>query len=154
MQSPFQSVLGRPPAPFAKPTVSWPAPNFHLEVSFPYRALRATHQDRVSTLSDRALREPYPAGYGFPSPFGSRHSLLDPSLSRWGFGPSSRSAYCRSVEPLSDRPHRGLHVPHEGDAVGVGAFFTPRSSVFLSRSRPQTPVRVRPLIIVSTRLFR
>jgi hypothetical protein len=60
-----------------------------------------------------------------------RHSLLDPSLSRWGFRPPSRLAYCRSVEPLSDRPHRALHVPHEEGAVGVGAFFTPRSTVFI-----------------------
>src|SRR5215204_1762664 len=37
-------------------------------------------------------------------------------------------------------------------AVGVGAYYTPRSSVFISRSRPQTPERIRPVITVSTRL--
>src|SRR5215217_1133749 len=37
-------------------------------------------------------------------------------------------------------------------AVGVGASYTPRSSVPLSRSRPQTPERMRPLITVSTGL--
>ena len=60
---------------------------------------------------------PYPAGYDFPLPFGSRHSLLDPSHSRWRFGPSSRSAYCRRIGRL----HRGLHVPHEGDALRGGS---------------------------------
>ena len=34
-----------------------------------------------------------------------------------------RSAYCRR----RGRPHRGCHVPHAGDAVGVGAFLTPGS---------------------------
>ena len=29
-------------------------------------------------------------------------------------------------------PHRGLHVPHEGGAVGVGASCTPGPSVFMS----------------------
>jgi hypothetical protein len=59
---------------------------------------------------------PYPAGYGFPLPLGCRHSLLDPSHSRWRFGPSLRSAYCR----LAGRLHRGLHVPHEGDTFRGG----------------------------------
>jgi hypothetical protein len=69
----------------------------------------------------------YPAGYGFPSPFGCRHSLFDPSFSRWGVLPSSQSAYYR----VSGRPHRGFHVPHEGDLVGMDAFFTPGPSVFM-----------------------
>jgi hypothetical protein len=56
--------------------------------------------------------------------FASRSFLLP--LGIWAL--TSRSAYCRSV---SGRPHRGLHVAHEGDAVGVGASFTPRSSVFI-----------------------
>jgi hypothetical protein len=28
------------------------------------------------------------------------------------------------------RPHRGFHVSHEGDTVGMGALFTPGPSVF------------------------
>jgi hypothetical protein len=97
-------------------------------VTLPFR--RPT---RIASAPFRVGHKPYPAGYGFPWPFGSRHSLLDPSLSRWGSGPSSQSAYCHSPKLLSDRPHRGLHVPHEGDvcAVGVGASYTPRSTVFM-----------------------
>ena len=56
-----------------------------------------------------------------------RHSLVDPSFSRWGIELSLQSAYC----PTMGRPHRGLHVPHEEDTVGVGAFFTPGPSVFM-----------------------
>jgi hypothetical protein len=48
------------------------------------------------------------------------------------------------------RLHRGLHVPHEGDSVGVGAFFTPGASVFLSRGRNESPDRLRSNIAVST----
>jgi hypothetical protein len=33
-----------------------------------------------------------------------------------------------SVFPV--RPHRGFHVAHEGDTVGVGASYTPGSPVF------------------------
>jgi hypothetical protein len=116
----FQSVLGHSPAPFASPSFR-PAPNFHPEASFPYRALRATHLLIASApFQVGHYSRLYPAGYGYPLSFGSRHSLLDPSLSRWGFGPSSQSAYCRSLKPLSDRPHRDLHVPHEEDAVRSG----------------------------------
>src|SRR5215211_3596201 len=66
-----------------------------------------------------------------------RHSLLDPSFSRWGIELSLQSAYC----PTLGRPHRGLHVPHEGDTVGVGAFFTPGPSVFMP-GRKESPDRL------------
>ena len=53
-----------------------------------------THPAHVSGLSAQAIR-PYPPSYGFPLPFGWRHSLLGPSCARWGVGPSFRrsSAY-------------------------------------------------------------
>ena len=60
---------------------------------------------------------------------GIRFSILPSPAGIWAL--TSRSAYCRSVETLSDRPHRALHVAHEEDAVGVGVSFTPRSSVFI-----------------------
>jgi hypothetical protein len=50
------------------------------------------HLVHVSTLSGWVL--PYPAGYGFPLPFGRWHSLLGPSCSRWRIPPPSRLAYC------------------------------------------------------------
>ena len=48
-----------------------------------------THQIHVSSLSARVKR-PYPPGYGFPAPFGRRHSLLGSSCPRCGIGPSFR----------------------------------------------------------------
>jgi hypothetical protein len=48
---------------------------------------------------------PYPPGYGFPLPFGWRHSLLEPSCPRWGIGPRFR----RSLGLPSLRPdHNGI----------------------------------------------
>jgi len=35
----------------------------------------------------------YPAGYGFPVPFGCRRSLLAPSCARCGLGPLLRWGY-------------------------------------------------------------
>jgi len=37
----------------------------------------------------------YPAGYGFPVPFGGRRSLLEPSCARCGLGPLLRWGYWR-----------------------------------------------------------
>jgi len=47
----------------------------------------------VSPLSGWVL--PYPAGYGFPRPFGCRRSLLAPSCARCGVGPLLRWGYWR-----------------------------------------------------------
>jgi hypothetical protein len=88
----LRSVVLRPSAPFAK--LFGLASNFHLEVGFLHNALRATHQDRVGTLSGKACA--LSGGLWIPLAFRLiRHSLLDPSFSRWGFRPSSRKAYCR-----------------------------------------------------------
>jgi len=46
-------------------------------------------QAHVSTLSSCAIGH-YPAGYGFPMPFGGRPSLLAPSYARCGFRPLLR----------------------------------------------------------------
>jgi hypothetical protein len=54
-------------------------------------------------------------------------------LSRWGVGPSLRSAY-RSLSPGAG-PQRGFHVPHVRVASGVGALSTP-GTVVLSRPTP------------------
>jgi hypothetical protein len=152
----FQSVLGHPSVRFARLTVSWPAPNFHLEVSFPYRTLRTTHLLIASApFQVGPLGEPYPAGYGFPLSFGRsgiRFSILpspagDLDLPRGRLAVGHTPADPIGVSTFRMRK-RGVC------AVGAGAFFTPRSTVFLSRSRSQTPVRVRPLIIGSTRVFR
>jgi len=50
-------------------------------------------------------RRGQPSRPGFLLPFGHRHSLLGSSFSRWGVGPSLRSAY-RSLLPEAG-PHRG-----------------------------------------------
>src|ERR687895_1810773 len=74
----FQSVGVRPSAPFAKPPFR-PAPNFHLGwLSVTVSFGRLT---RIASAPFQVRHRPYPAGYGFPSPFSCRHSLLDPSLS-------------------------------------------------------------------------
>jgi hypothetical protein len=108
------------------------ASNFHLEVGFLHNVLRAAHlliawapfRVRLMCPIRQVMDSP---GLSADPAFASRSFPLP--LGIWAL--SSRSAYCRSVEPLSDRPHRGLHVPHEEDAVGVGASFTPRSTVFI-----------------------
>jgi hypothetical protein len=63
-----------------------------------------THQVHVSSLSAQA-KWPYPPGYGFPSPFGRRRSLLGPSCPRCGVKPPFR----RSSGLLDLRPdHNGI----------------------------------------------
>ena len=73
------------------------------------------HQSEVSALSGR-VTGPYPAGYGFPSPFRCRHSLALTSHTLWGVGPFLRPAY----RPSRGGPHRAYHVQQEGDASGLG----------------------------------
>jgi len=67
------------------------------------------HPAHVSRLSARAIG-PYPPGYDFPWPFGGWHSLLGPSCSRCGLGPSFR----RSSGLLARGP----------DRIGVATFRT------------------------------
>src|SRR4029077_15539319 len=52
----------------------------------PFGSRRVVHQAHVSRLSPE--QTPYPAGYGFPSPFGCWPSLLGPSFPAWGLRPS------------------------------------------------------------------
>jgi hypothetical protein len=82
------------------------------------------HQDHVSRLSAwvSPIARPYLPSYGFLLPFGWQPSLLDPSLSHWGFPPSLQLAYWRYRPP--SRPHWGYPVPHVRDATGEDAFFT------------------------------
>jgi hypothetical protein len=70
----------------------------------------AAHLVHVSTLSGWV--SPYPAGYGFPVPFGCRPSLLGPSSSHRRLGHSLRSADSAYRPPR--RLRWGSHVPHEG----------------------------------------
>src|SRR5262245_36088499 len=73
-------------------------------VGNPHDALWMTHQVHVSSLSAQA-RRPYPPGYGFPSPFGRRPSLLGPSCTRCGVKPLFR----RSSSLLDQGPdHNGV----------------------------------------------
>ncbi len=95
--------------------------------------------DRVSTLSGPGTCVPYPASYPgrpaeepailsrFPAAFRLPAFASRSSDSRWGIGPSLRSAY----RPMAG-PRRGYHVPHARAATGVGAPSTPRTAV-LSR---------------------
>src|SRR5690242_19558396 len=59
-----------------------------VPASFP-----GVHPVHVSRLS--AWVRPYPAGYGFPLPFGCWPSLLGPSLAHWGVARYLRVAYWR-----------------------------------------------------------
>ncbi len=88
-------------------------------------------QDAVSgRLSVGGRRRSRPHRPGFPSPFGHRHSLLEPSRARWGVGPSSRSAYhggpwtpsglSRCAWVRHDRVGRPLN-PADGGVVPAGA---------------------------------
>ena len=52
----------------------------------PFRSRQVVHQAHVSTLS--VGQTPYPAGYGFPLPFGRWPSLLGPSFPAEEFRPS------------------------------------------------------------------
>ena len=71
----------------------------------------------VSILSDWVL--PYPAGYGFPLPFGGWPSLLKPSLPLYGYVPPLPLAYWW----ITTRPYRGYHVPLPQAATDVGVLF-------------------------------
>jgi hypothetical protein len=83
---------------------------------------------------------------GFLLPFGHRRSLLGSSISRWGVGPSLRSAYRSLLKGAG--PHRGSHVPHVRDSTGVGASCIP-GTVVLTRStrntRPAPAALLRPV---------
>ena len=69
------------------------------------RALRVAHPTHVSRLSASG-HEPYPPGYGFPSPFGRWPSLLGSSFPAEELCPPC-------VGPTGGAgPHRGFHVPH------------------------------------------
>jgi hypothetical protein len=104
--------------PFALP---WARIQLVLRLAIVTTTLRVVHSVPVSRLSVWA-RRPYPPGYGFPLPFGWWPSLLGPSLSRCGVGPTSRLAYCRDVP---DRSQRGYYVSHRVAAKGEGAWSTP-----------------------------
>jgi len=116
--------------------------------------------DRVSALSSRATRGPYPASYPrpptgegwttrsrFPAAFRPPAFASRSSDSRRGVGPSSRSAY----RPTAG-PRRGYRVPHARAATGEGALCTPGTTVLTpagdrawpafaasQRQRPCTP---------------
>src|SRR4051794_33818133 len=68
-------------------------------IADPSEGSSVNHQSEVSALSGQVNR-PYPAGYGFPSPFGRRLSLPLTSFVRWGFVPSLRLAYRRPPDPI------------------------------------------------------
>src|SRR5262245_4774166 len=91
-------------APVAPPSPSGPLRSVTCRKSAPFRAGQAA----------------YPAGYGFPLPFGCRRSLPPTSLTRRGIRPPSRSAY----RGLGPGLRRAYHVPQVGDTTGVGALFT------------------------------
>jgi hypothetical protein len=98
-------------------SVCRPLAGSHLTCPFglhnPPGSCRVVHQAHVSRLSARATR-PYPPGYDFPVPYGGWPSLLGPSYSRCGFGPSFR----RSSGLLAQGPDRN----------GVTAFRTRRGA--------------------------
>jgi hypothetical protein len=84
----------------------------------PFGSRQVVHQTHVSNLSVGHV--PYPAGYGFPLPFGCWPSLVGPSFPAEEFRPS-----CVGPTGLKAGPQRGFHVPHGGDATGVDAIYTP-----------------------------
>ena len=50
-----------------------------------------------------------------------------PAFASWS-GPAPAGDFsrrCRWLTSIAAGPHQGCHVPHEGDATGVGAAFTP-----------------------------
>ena len=77
-------------------------------------------------------QRPYPPGYGFPVPFGGRHSLLGSSCARCGVGPSFR----RSSGLLAEaRPQRGCRVPHQMRCDGGGCLLYCGAGVSLTGLR-------------------
>ena len=70
--------------PIAGSHLTWP-----FGLHNPPGSCRVVHPAHVSRLSARAMR-PYPPGHDFPWPFGGWHSLLGPSCSHCGLGPSFR----------------------------------------------------------------
>ncbi len=74
----------------------WSVCTVVMHLTFPSMSVlsegsRTNHQIHVSTLSGWVL--PYPAGYGFPLPFGCWRSLLGSSCAHWRIPPSLRVAY-------------------------------------------------------------
>ena len=114
---PLPSVLPEAPSRVGRcvalGSVCRPIAGSHLTCPFglhnPTGGCRVVHLAHVSRLSARA-RWPYPPGYDFPWPFGGWRSLLGPSCSRCGLGPSFR----RSSGLLAGRP----------DRIGVATFRT------------------------------
>ena len=71
--------------------------------------------DHVSPLSGWVL--PYPAGYGFPRPFGCRRSLLGRPVPAVELARScDRVTGC--LQTTTGLPQRGCHVPHREDTCG------------------------------------
>ncbi len=62
----------------------------------------------VSILSDWVV--PYPAGYGFPVPFGCWPSLLKPSLPLYGYVPPLPLAYELSLDRIGGSTFRFLKL--------------------------------------------
>ena len=126
---PLPSVLPEAPSRVgrcvASGSVCRPIAGSHLTCPFglhnPPGSCRVVHPAHVSRLSARATR-PYPPGYGFPLPFGWRHSLLESSFPRCGIGlPHGRLTECG----YTPGPHRDCHVAHGRDATGSDASYTP-----------------------------
>jgi hypothetical protein len=113
LPSVLPEALSRMDRCIASGSVCRPIAGPHLTCPFglhnPSGSYRVVHPAHVSRLSAQAMR-PYPPGYGFPLPFGGWPSLLGPSCSRCGFGPSFR----RSSGLLAGRP----------DRIGVTTFRT------------------------------
>ena len=88
------------------------ASNFSSWLQFPHIALWVDCLAHVSPLAGYAIRR-YPAGYGFPVPFGvpafASCAILCP-LWTW---PALAMGLLES-----SRPQRGYHVPHRQDASG------------------------------------
>ena len=72
--------------------------------------------DHVSPLSGWVL--PYPAGYGFPRPFGCRRSLLGRPVPAVELARScDRVTGC--LQTTTGLPQRGCHVPHRQETLGA-----------------------------------
>src|SRR5579872_2070276 len=73
-----------------------------------YISLSVRCQVYVSALSGWVL--PYPAGYGFPLPFGCWLSLLRPSLPHWRLLLSLRSAYWSGPDSIGVATFRAIEI--------------------------------------------